>query len=81
MKQHNFIAAPHTPFLENGEVNLSEIANLYAFLKRNGIKGVFVNGSTSEGYQMTTEERMKTAKAWDAAVDPDFQLFIFVVIF
>ena len=78
MKQHNFIAAPHTPFLENGEVNLSEIANLYAFLKRNGIKGVFVNGSTSEGYQMTTEERMKTAEAWDAAVDPDFQLFIFV---
>lgn len=78
MKQHNFIAAPHTPFTEAGEVNLSEIANLYAFLKRNGIKGAFVNGSTSEGYQMTTEERMKTAEAWDAAVDPDFQLFIFV---
>lgn len=78
MRQYNFIAAPHTPFKENGEVNITEITNLYSFLKKNGIKGAFINGSTSEGYQLTTSERKSTAEAWNSAVDPEFQLFVFV---
>lgn len=78
MRQHNFIAAPHTPFKENGDVNITEITALYSFLKKNGVKGAFINGSTSEGYQLTTAERKNTAEAWNSVVDPEFQLFVFV---
>ena len=43
------IDAPFTPFHENGDINLEPIAAYGAMLKKNGLKGVFINGSSGEG--------------------------------
>ena len=43
------IDAPFTPFHENGDVNLAPIAAYGAMLKKNGLQGVFINGSSGEG--------------------------------
>lgn len=32
-------------------------------LHKNGLKGVFINGSSGEGYMLTTEERMALAES------------------
>ena len=57
------IDAPFTPFHENGEVNLEPIGAYAAMLAKNGLKGVFINGSSGEGYMLTEEERMQLATA------------------
>ena len=44
-KIHGLIDAPFTPFYENGEVNYEPIPAYAALLARNGLKGVFINGS------------------------------------
>ena len=52
------INAPFTPFYENGEVNYEPIEAYAKLLVKNGLKGVFINGSSGEGYMLTDEERM-----------------------
>ena len=58
------IDAPFTPFYENGEVNYEPIEKYAQMLAKNGLKGVFINGSSGEGYMLTEEERMKLAERW-----------------
>ena len=60
------IDAPFTPFYANGDVNLEPIEAYAAMLQKNGLKGVFINGSSGEGYMLTTEERMQLAERWSA---------------
>ena len=47
-KIKGFIDAPFTPFYANGEVNFEPIPAYAALLARNGLKGVFINGSSGE---------------------------------
>ena len=47
------IDAPFTPFYENGEVNLEPIEAYAKMLVKNGLQGVFINGSSGEGYMLT----------------------------
>lgn len=65
------IAAPFTPMHPNGELDLALIPSYYQFLKRNGVKGAFINGSTGEGVSMTAKEKMKVTEAWAAATNQD----------
>ena len=58
------INAPFTPFYENGEVNYEPIEAYAKMLVKNGLQGVFINGSSGEGYMLTDEERMKLAERW-----------------
>ena len=58
------IDAPFTPFYENGEVNLEPIEQYAKMLAKNGLKGVFINGSSGEGYMLTEDERMRLAERW-----------------
>ena len=62
-KIKGLIDAPFTPFLENGEVNYEPIPAYAAMLKKNGLKGVFINGSSGEGYMLTDDERKRLAEA------------------
>jgi len=55
------ISAPFTPFDNNGKLDVSLIPEYYAFLKRNGITGAFINGSTGEGVSITLEEKKAVA--------------------
>ena len=72
------IDAPFTPFHEDGSLNLAPIPEYAALLARNGLKGVFINGSSGEGYMLTEEERMQLAEAWMAAVPKDFKVIVHV---
>ena len=75
---HGLIDAPFTPFCANGDINLEPIPAYAALLARNGLKGVFINGSSGEGYMLTEDERMKLAEAWIKAVPKDFKVIVHV---
>lgn len=77
-KIKGLIDAPFTPFLPNDEVNYDIIPQYAALLARNGLKGVFINGSSGEGYMLTEEERMQLAEAWVKAVPADFKVIVHV---
>ncbi len=72
------IDAPFTPFYENGEVNYEPIEAYAAMLQKNGLQGVFINGSSGEGYMLTDEERMKLAERWVAVAPHGFKVIVHV---
>ena len=72
------IDAPFTPFDAEGNVNLAPIPAYAAMLQKNGLKGVFVNGSSGEGYMLTTEERKALAEAWVKAAPEGFKVIVHV---
>lgn len=63
-KINGYIAAPFTPMLDSGDVNLELIPAYAAFLIRNGLDGVFVCGSSGEGALLNREERKAVAEKW-----------------
>ena len=77
-KIKGLIDAPFTPFHADGEVNYGPIPEYAAMLVRNGLKGVFINGSSGEGYMLTEEERNKLAEAWVAAAPEGFKVIVHV---
>lgn len=72
------IDAPFTPFAPNGDVNTEPIERYAAMLHKNGLKGVFINGSSGEGYMLTTEERMMLVEKWLAVVPAGFKVIVHV---
>lgn len=77
-KTNGFIAAPMTAFNADGSVNL-DIIPLYAkFLRSNGVVGVFVNGTTGEGFSLTVEERMALAERWVKTAPEGFKVIVHV---
>lgn len=72
------IDAPFTPFKQNGDVNLEPIPQYAQMLAKNGLQGVFINGSSGEGYMLTSEERMQIAEAWMAAAPEGFKVIVHV---
>lgn len=77
-KIKGLIDAPFTPFCANGNVNYEPIPAYAAMLAKNGLKGVFINGSSGEGYMLTEDERMKLAEAWISAVPAGFKVIVHV---
>ena len=72
------IDAPFTPFYENGEVNYEPNCCLCKNVSKNGLKGVFINGSSGEGYMLTEEERMKLAEEWVRVAPEGFKVIVHV---
>lgn len=74
------IAAPFTPFHADGSLNVDLIPEYYAFLKRNGVAGAFICGSTGEGPSLTMAEKISLTDAWAAAAkgDNEFRVIVFV---
>ncbi|MDR7372989.1 dihydrodipicolinate synthase family protein [Flavobacterium aquidurense] len=74
------ISAPFTPFDSNGKLDVSLIPPYYEFLKRNGITGAFINGSTGEGVSITLEEKKAVAQAWADCSNHDahFKVMVFL---
>ena len=75
---NGLVAAPFTPMKQDGSVNLEVIPELFEIYKKNGITGVFVNGSTGEGLELTTKERMELTEAWSDTVQGEFDLLVHV---
>lgn len=72
------IDAPFTPFHENGDLNLEPIEKYADMLQNNGLQGVFINGSSGEGYMLTTEERMQLAERWIKVAPQGFKVIVHV---
>lgn len=72
------IDAPFTPFYANGEVNYEPIEAYAKMLQKNGLQGVFINGSSGEGYMLTEEERMKLAEKWVSVAPKGFKVIVHV---
>ena len=58
------VAAPFTPMLADGIVNLDLIALQARALANAGVTGAFICGTTGEGASLTTGERKQIAERW-----------------
>lgn len=79
-KIEGLIAAPFTPFYENGDLNLGLIPAYYSFLKSNKVTGAFICGSTGEGVSLTFSEKTAVMNEWAelTRADKDFALIMFL---
>ena len=78
-KIRGLVDAPFTPMHANGDINLQPIARYARMLKSNGLVGAFINGSSGEGYMLTTVERKAIAEEWIRnSPSPDFKIIVHV---
>lgn len=77
-KIEGLINAPFTPFDKMGKINLTPLESYSKLLINNGIKGVFINGSSGEGYLLTDEERMILAEKWVEVSPSHFKVIVHV---
>ena len=77
-KINGLIAAPYTPMSNTGKINPMIIPNYSEFLKKKGIKGVFICGTTGEGLSLSIEERFIIANEWIKQKSPEFKVIIHV---
>ncbi|XP_005609830.3 N-acetylneuraminate lyase isoform X9 [Equus caballus] len=64
-KLQGLVAATITPMTEHGEINFSVIGQYVDYLvKEQGVKNIFVNGTTGEGLSLSISERRRVAEEW-----------------
>lgn len=66
----HLVAAVHSPFHADGSLAPEVVATQAAFLARNGLRTVFVTGSTGECHSLTCDERRALFAAWASAAPP-----------
>lgn len=64
IKLHGLVAATHTPFDSDGELNTRAVETQAEHLLRNGVRTAFIGGSTGESHSLTVEERLLLAQRW-----------------
>lgn len=74
------IAAPFTPFHQDGSLHLEQIPTYYQMLQSNQVAGAFVCGTTGEGVSLTQNEKKLVMQAWATAVgdNPNFTVIPFL---
>ncbi len=77
-KNVKLIAAPLTGFKSDGSINLDIIPSYASMLNNNGVKGVFVNGTTGEGPSLTFEERKALASRWVDSAPNEMSVIVHV---
>lgn len=68
LRLHGLVAATHTPFDADGQLNLNAVEQQAAHLLRNDIHTAFVGGSTGESHSLTVDERLLLAQRWSDVV-------------
>lgn len=58
------VAAPYTPFHDNGSLNLAVLDKYVEHLVNDKVNGAFICGTTGEGVSLTIEERLQVAQRW-----------------
>lgn len=61
------VAATFTPLKPNGDLDIAPIPSMVQWLHEQGIRGLYVLGSTGEGVSMTFAERCEAAASFVAA--------------
>ena len=77
-KIHGLIDAPFTPLILLPRTGPSKRRIRCQLLVRNGLQGVFINGSSGEGYMLTEDERMKLAERWMEVAPEGFKVIVHV---
>ena len=75
-KLTGLIAAPHTPFDSSNNVNFEEIDKIAKHLIKDGVKGIYVCGTTGEGIHCSVEERKAIAERWVSASNNQLDIII-----
>lgn len=75
-KLTGLIAAPHTPFDKDGEVNLPVIDQVATLLIKHGVKGVYICGTTGEGLNCTVAERKSVLERWVSAAQGQLSITV-----
>lgn len=70
--------ALNTIYDKDDNINTEEIKKLVKVYKSNGVSGVYVCGSTGEGFLLSTEERMQVVEAVKEAAGNDFTVIVHV---
>lgn len=61
---HSLVAAAHSPFHEDGSLNLAAIEKQAAHFLKNHVATIFICGSTGECHSLSLEERRALAERW-----------------
>jgi N-acetylneuraminate lyase len=64
LRWHGLIAATHTPFHEDGSLNLAVVEKQAAHLLQNRVAAAFIGGTTGESHSLALEERHALAQRW-----------------
>jgi N-acetylneuraminate lyase len=75
-KLDGLIAAPHTPFDSNNEVNYPVIDQIATHLIKQGVKGVYICGTTGEGLNCSVTERKLIAEHWVSAAQGQLHITV-----
>ena len=67
-----------TAYRPDGTVDLDVIPSYAEFLQSNGVVGVFINGTTGEGFSLALEERKVIAESWLKTVPGEFKVIVHV---
>jgi N-acetylneuraminate lyase len=78
LKLTGLIAAPFTPMLDDGSLNLPMIDQQAKALVASGVQGAFICGTTGEGLSLTTEERLMVAEKWVKAAPEQLKVIVHV---
>ena len=70
------IAATFTPFTISGDVNLGLVPALVANLRRNGVQGAFICGTTGESASLLLEEKTQLIESYAPYQAPDFKVLV-----
>ena len=77
-KTEGLIAAPMTAYHPDGTVNPDVIPSYSEFLQSNGVVGVFINGTTGEGFSLSVEERKAIAESWMKTATGEFKVIVHI---
>lgn len=72
------IAASFTAMNPDGSINLEAIEKQAGFMHSQGVKGVFICGTTGEGMSLTVEERKKIAERWVEVASDNLTVIVHV---
>ncbi len=75
-KLTGLIAAPHTPFDSSNNVHFEEIDKIAKHLIKDGVKGIYVCGTTGEGIHCSVKERKAIAERWVSASDNQLDIIL-----
>jgi len=75
-KLTGLIAAPHTPFDADGNVNFPAIDQIAQHLIRDGVNGVYICGTTGEGIHCSVVERKAIAERWVDAAEGQLKITV-----
>jgi N-acetylneuraminate lyase len=76
MRTRGLVAAAFAPMRPNGDVDVEAVPTLVEHLVREGVAGVFCNGTTGEGVSLTPEERRTLARAFVGAGAGRLRVFV-----